>query len=399
VTKIHTELHKNVVPIARGDPTNAERQRRYRERRRNANTKAGRNGRNGKRNGNSRNGRNGDNQQHIGVASRLARSSAAIRDAAKAAAEAANVIDFPASRHVPDLDEQPVTATPPEPSPPSGVMADSLRPATIPYIRQDYSPPEIAPSLKAPRSGRLAAADMLAYAVACGLAAIAAWFSLKGLAVLFPGAPHEIVVMGAIMEAAKLVACGWLAGAWRHVPWAFRGVLMLLIAGLAVINASGTFSQLTAAHVGSRAVSSAARSMQGTDLDSRIEVAAAKLADVDRRISSIDAIVAGAAQRGRANTAASIMSDQHKTRAALVAERERTAQALAELKVERGRVQARATIAESEAMPLRYTAELLGMGTDDEKAIRWLIALMVLCCDPLAIALTTAVSVRQSTSV
>jgi hypothetical protein len=65
---------------------------------------------------------------------------------------------------------------------------------------------------------------MLAYAVACGLAAIAAWCSLKGLRELFPGAAFEIVVMGAIMEAAKLIACGWLAGAWRHVPWAFRGV-------------------------------------------------------------------------------------------------------------------------------------------------------------------------------
>jgi hypothetical protein len=200
------------------------------------------------------------------------------------------------------------------------------------------------------------------------------------------------------MECAKLVACGWLAGVWRHVPWVFCGVLMLLIAGLAVINAAGTFSQLTAAHVGSRAVSSATLTMQGTDLDSRIEVAAVKLADLDRRLATIDGIVAGAAQRGRANTAASIMADQHKARAALVTERQRAAEALADLEVERGRVQARATVAESEAMPLRYAAELIGMGGDDERAIRLLIALMVLTCDPLAIALTAAVSARRSTT-
>jgi hypothetical protein len=246
----------------------------------------------------------------------------------------------------------------------------------------------------APKSRRTPIADTLA----CGLAAIAAWFSLKGLAVLFPGAPYEIVAMGAIMETAKLVACGWPAGAWRHVPWAFRGVLMLLIAGLAVINASGTFSQLTAAHVGSRAISAAASAMEGTELDARIEVASAKLADFDRRISAIDGIVAGAAQRGRTNTATNIMADQRKARTALVAERERAAQALADLKVERGGVQARASIAESEAMPLRYAAELLGMGGDDERAIRLLIALMVLCCDPLAVALTAAVSARRSTT-
>jgi hypothetical protein len=40
---------------------------------------------------------------------------------------------------------------------------------------------------------------------------------------------------------------------------------------------------------------------------------------------------------------------------------------------------------------------VLALGTDDEKAIRWLIALMALRCDPLAIALTAAVSVRRST--
>jgi hypothetical protein len=46
-------------------------------------------------------------------------------------------------------------------------------------------------------------------------------------------------------------------------------------------------------------------------------------------------------------------------------------------------------------MPLRFAAELLGIGADSERAIRWLIALMVLCCDPLALALTAATSVRR----
>jgi hypothetical protein len=50
---------------------------------------------------------------------------------------------------------------------------------------------------------------------------------------------------------------------------------------------------------------------------------------------------------------------------------------------------------ETEAAPIRYVAELLGADTDSEKAIRWLIALMVLCCDPLAIALTAAASARR----
>jgi hypothetical protein len=50
---------------------------------------------------------------------------------------------------------------------------------------------------------------------------------------------------------------------------------------------------------------------------------------------------------------------------------------------------------ETEASPIRYVAELIGADTNSERAIRWLIALMVLCCDPLAIALTAAASARH----
>ena len=68
---------------------------------------------------------------------------------------------------------------------------------------------------------------------------------------------------------------------------------------------------------------------------------------------------------------------------------------MAAAKAERAHVAAQGRVAESEAAPILYVAELLGVGGDSERAIRWLIALMVLCCDPLAIALTAAASARR----
>jgi hypothetical protein len=62
-------------------------------------------------------------------------------------------------------------------------------------------------------------------------------------------------------------------------------------------------------------------------------------------------------------------------------------------------VAARGRQIETEAAPIRYVAELVGANTDSERAIRWLIALMVLCCDPLAIVLTAAASALRSTTV
>jgi hypothetical protein len=69
---------------------------------------------------------------------------------------------------------------------------------------------------------------------------------------------------------------------------------------------------------------------------------------------------------------------------------------LAALKAERASLAAQGRKIETEAAPIRYVAEFIGTSTDSEKAIRWLIALMVLCCAPLAIALTAAASARRS---
>ena len=54
--------------------------------------------------------------------------------------------------------------------------------------------------------------------------------------------------------------------------------------------------------------------------------------------------------------------------------------------------------AETEAASIRYVAEMQGADMGSERTIRWLIALMVLCCDPLAIALTAAAPIRGSTT-
>jgi hypothetical protein len=65
------------------------------------------------------------------------------------------------------------------------------------------------------------------------------------------------------------------------------------------------------------------------------------------------------------------------------------------LQTERASVAAKGRQIETEVAPIRYVAELLGADTDSERAIRWLIALMVMCCDPLVIALTAAASAQR----
>jgi hypothetical protein len=108
--------------------------------------------------------------------------------------------------------------------------------------------------------------DLAACVAAIVLAGAAAFFSIKGMVVLFPGASLPVVVMASAMEGAKLVTAGWLAQRWRVTALVWRLTLAVLVAGLAVINPAGVYAQLVAAHVGERGLATSAIKMQDVAL-------------------------------------------------------------------------------------------------------------------------------------
>jgi len=247
--------------------------------------------------------------------------------------------------------------------------------------------PVSGPALRSQATGFV---NLLAYAVAVSLAGIAAYFSISGMIVLFPGAPAAIVIMGVAMEAAKLVTVGFLAHQWRLLARLSRAVLVTLVAGLAAINAAGVYSQLVAAHFGERVTATSAVETEAAGLAAKIEVQTQTVADLDRRAGQIDAAIAEMVKRGRAAGALEAIGAQRKLREALVSQRRHEADTLASLKSEAGAVAAKSRQIEVEAAPIMYVAQLVGATT--EQAIRLLILMMVLTCDPLALALTAAAS-------
>ncbi len=108
-----------------------------------------------------------------------------------------------------------------------------------------------------------------------------------------------------------------------------------------------------------------------------------------------DGAIAEATERGRTASALNIVGGQRKARGELVGERQREAGGIGSPQDRTRQRGPSGWPAETEAAPIRYVAELIGADADSERAIRWLIALLVLCCDPLAIALTAAASARR----
>ena len=251
--------------------------------------------------------------------------------------------------------------------------------------------PSIAPDGIAPlRQAPSALSNAVALGAAVALAGVAAYFSVAGMTEVFPGAPVAVMAFAGTMEAAKLVIAGWLAANWSVARWKLRAVLVALLTGLALINAAGVFGKLVEAHVTVAATARAGVSERLEVVDARLTHQLATLADLDRRISQIDAAVDESTRRGRMVGAMNLADQQRKTRDTLVTARQAAAAVLIETRAQRAALAAEATRVEAAAGPVQYLATIVG--TDSETAVRWLILLMVLCCDPAAIALTIAVA-------
>lgn len=223
---------------------------------------------------------------------------------------------------------------------------------------------------------------------ALALATVAAYFSVAGMAEIFPGDPVGVMVLAATMEAGKLVIAGWLAAHWRQTSWKMRSVMVALVAGLALINAAGVFGKLVEAHV---SVAATARSGVGERieaLDARVVAQTAAVADLASRIAQIDRAVEESTRRGRVTRALNIVAQERATRDGLDMQRQAATATLVGLQAQRAALAGERSRIEASAGPIQYLAMMVGAAP--EVAVRWLILLMVLCCDPAAIALTVA---------
>jgi hypothetical protein len=227
-----------------------------------------------------------------------------------------------------------------------------------------------------------------ALVAALALATVAAYFSVTGMAEIFPGDPVAVMVFAATMEAGKLVIAGWLAAHWVRVGWSMRAVLVTLVAGLALINAVGVFGKLVEAHVSVAASTRSSVNERIEALDARVKAQSAVVADLDGRVAQIDRAVDESTRRGRVTRAIDIATQQRVTRDGLDTQRQTATATLVGLQAQRAALAGERVRIEASAGPIQYLAMMVGAAP--EAAVRWLILLMVLCCDPAAIALTVA---------
>ena len=89
----------------------------------------------------------------------------------------------------------------------------------------------------------------LMLAVALCLSTVAAFYSIVGLTAIFAASVIPVVIMGSILEVAKLVITVWLHEYWSRVKWAMRAYLVPSVVILMFITSMGIFGFLSKAHI------------------------------------------------------------------------------------------------------------------------------------------------------
>jgi len=210
---------------------------------------------------------------------------------------------------------------------------------------------------------------LLPFLTAIALSIIAAFYSVIGLAQIFSGSFWPIIIMGSILEVAKLVTASWLYNNWDYTNTIMRSYFIIAIVLLMIITSMGIFGYLSKAHLQSNVILGA-NTVQIKTLDVREKIAKERLQYLLQRA-------------GDPATASRRIDNQiQETQAEL----KRIANEKLPLMVEENKLSA-------EIGPIKYIAELFYSKDDPsfiDKAVRAVIIIIIVVFDPLAILLLIA---------
>ena len=243
---------------------------------------------------------------------------------------------------------------------------------------------------------------ILLFATALSLSAVAAYYSIMGLIAIFSAAVIPIMVMGGVLEVAKLVVTSWLYRNWKQTHWLMRTYFCTAIAILMLLTSMGIFGFLSKAHSDQSLVSGDVLAKVAV-YDEKIKISKENI-DANRKAlkqmdDAVDQTMGRSDSEKGADKAIAIRRSQAKERSRLQAEIAAEQKTISELNEARAPISAEVRKVEAEVGPIKYIAALIYGDNPDanmlEGAVRIMILLIVFVFDPLAVLMFIALN--QST--
>jgi hypothetical protein len=239
---------------------------------------------------------------------------------------------------------------------------------------------------------------------AISLSAIAAYYSVIGLMAIFAASPIPIAIMGGALEFSKLIAASWAYKNWSVAPRFLKYYFTVSVIILMFITSLGIFGYLSKAHNDQTLISGDV-SAKIAMIDEKIKVERDNI-DVNRKTlkqmdESVDQVMVRSTNEKGAEKAASLRKAQQTERNRILKEIETYNKRISTLNEERAPIATEIRKVEAEVGPIKYIAALIyGDSIDSsllDKSVRFVIILLVLVFDPMAVLLVIAgnFSLRQ----
>ena len=236
----------------------------------------------------------------------------------------------------------------------------------------------------------------LLFAVALSLSAVAAWYAVAGLVAIFAAAALPIVIMGSLLEAAKLVVASWLYRSWKQIPLLMKTYFTVALVVLMLLTSMGIFGFLSKAHL-DQAIPTGDVSAKLALIDEKIKTEKdninASRKELSQLDSQVDQTIARTTEASGAERAITIRRNQQRDRTRILNEIGAAQTKIAKLNEERAPIASEVRKVEAEVGPIKYIAALIydSAETDTlERAVRIVTIMIVLVFDPLAVLLLVA---------
>jgi len=230
------------------------------------------------------------------------------------------------------------------------------------------------------------------------ISAVAIYYSVVGLTAIFSAAVIPIIIMGSALEIGKLVCASWLKANWERAPRFIKYYMIIAVIVLMLITSMGIFGFLSKAHNDQNLVSG--------DVQSKIAIYDEKIKTAKENIEAnrkqlkqmdeaVDQVMGRSSDEKGADKANNIRRSQQRDRTALAKDIETNQKQIATLNDEAAPIRAEVRKVEAEVGPIKYIAKFIygDHGADEnslERAVTWIIILIVIVFDPLAVIMLLA---------
>jgi hypothetical protein len=237
---------------------------------------------------------------------------------------------------------------------------------------------------------------ILPFLTAIALSGIAAYYSVIGLAQIFPGSYWPIIIMGSVLEAAKLVTVSWVYNNWKTTFSALKVYFLIAVVLLMAITSMGIFGYLSKAHI-EHSSSIAPLIEKEMIYEEKIQTLKENIQTNRKNVLQLDAavdqVMARSADERGAERANQIRKAQQKERTRAADEIARSQAEIQKITEEKSPISLEIKKAESDLGPIKYVADVV-YGTQDrdliDRAVRLVIFVIIVVFDPLAVLLLIA---------